>query len=141
MDTKTVRTQLTEVTERLASLEVERDVLLSLRTGLEGWLALTATRPVPSNGQVTLDLVERRPPSGKPVGSVSLRGTILPILQSAGGAPLTTHEILVRARAKGADSAAKDPEGVIDLILYTLKKRSGAQVERVGPQKWRWAGE
>lgn len=139
MDAKTVRGQLEEVTDRLTALDAERDVLMALRTGLEGWLALAGTGR--TNGQATLDLVEPHRPAGKPVGSVSLRSTILPILRGAGGSPLTTHEIMVRARAKGADSAAKDPEGVIDLILYTLKKRSHAPVERLGPRKWRWIGE
>ena len=140
MDAKNIRTQLEEVTDRLAVLDAERDVLLSLRTGLEGWLALQQNGKT-SNGQGTLDLTEPHRPTGKPVGSTSLRGVIIPILQAAGGQPLTTKEILVRARSRGADSAAKDPEGVVDLILYTLKKRNGKPVERVGPQKWRWAGE
>ncbi len=140
MDAQTVRGQLEEVTERLATLEAERDVLLALRKGLEGWLALVPQAGARSNGQVALDLTEPRRPSGKPVGSVSLRGVIIPIVQAAGGEPLTAREILVRARAKGADSSAKDPEGVVDLILYTLKKRNGVPVERIGPRKWRWAG-
>ncbi len=40
----------------------------------------------------------------------------------------------------GADSAAKEPTKVVDLILYTLKKRKGAPIQRVGPQTWRWVG-
>ncbi len=103
-------------------------------------LAVTLGNRRGSVKQPTLELLDGRKPSGKPIGDRSLRSSVLPILQDAGGSPLTTTDILERARAMGADSAAKEPTKVVDLILYTLKKRKGAPIQRVGPQTWRWVG-
>jgi hypothetical protein len=50
------------------------------------------------------------------------------------------HEILRQARRRGADSASSNPEQVVDLILYTLKKRSNQPLERVDKGTWRWIG-
>ena len=140
MDKASVKAQLDQVRERLGVIDAERDVLNTIRAGLEAWLGLAEGKGRNSAKQPTLRLGDPKSPTGKPVGSVSLRGQVLPILKAA-GRPMTTSEIYASAQGRGAQSGAKDPAGVVDLILYTMKKRNGAQVERVGPQKWRWAGE
>lgn len=140
MDKTSVKAQLDQVKDRLSVLDAERDVLNTIRAGLEAWLTLGDKGRVNGAKQPTLRLGDPKAPTGKPVGSVSLRGQVLPILQAAGH-PMTTAEIYASAQGRGAASGAKDPAGVVDLILYTMKKRNGAPVQRVGPQTWRWAGE
>ena len=142
MDKNTAKGELAAVMDRLAVIDRERDALLKWRDGLQSWLDLqgTASGKAPIAVQAALPLDEARKPTGKPVGTASLRSTALAIVREAGGRPLTTREILDRAQARGADSAAKDPENVVDLILYTLRKRQHAPLDRPAPRTWRWVG-
>jgi hypothetical protein len=121
-----VTRRLRQVESEIQSLEQERDALASLKRGIDGLLQL--------HGPI------RQSSSGKPVGQRSLRGAAIEVVQEARGQPLSTAEILERSRRKGADSKAKDPSGVIDLMLYTVKKRKGLPLERLPGGRWRWVG-
>jgi hypothetical protein len=142
VDKTTAKGELRSVEERLAVIDLERDALLKWRDGLVSWLALQAPSGNGTVVQPRLPLGEGRSmPSGKPVGSLSLRRAVLDIVREAGGRELTTDDILQRARTRGADSAAKDPANVVDLILYTRRKRDHAPLERTRARTWRWVGQ
>lgn len=147
MDKTTAKGELRAVQERIAVIDLERDALLKWRDGLESWLALQGTNG--SASVATAKVVQpklglggpKSAPSGKPVGTVSLRSAVLDIVREAGGRPLAATDILRLARSRGADSAAKNPEQVVDLILYTLRKRNHQPLERVDKGTWRWVGQ
>lgn len=136
MDAASVRQQLREVNAELARLDQERDVLLTLARGLEAWLALHGGKDTPDQPQLPLG----RGRSSKPAGALPLRAAILQVVRDARGQPLHAREILARTRAMGADTSAKKPESVVDLVAYSWKKR-GEPLERSGPMTWRWAGD
>lgn len=121
MDERSVRAQLVETKDRLRQVDEEREILLSLIHGFEGWLRL--------HGAALPDI---------PHGSVSMRSAVRRVLQEAHGAPIHTKEILKRAMEIGASTQADRPESVVDLTALTLSKKE--PVERVGPRTWRWAG-
>lgn len=142
MDQDAVRSQLREVQEALKRNDEERDILVSLIHGLEGWLRLHGTAPV-----VTLPLPTMVVPteatgrrSSRVKGTISLRQAVQDVLKEAQGAPLHVKEILRRAQERGAVTESRDPQSVIDFVTYGLKTRDGAPVEKVAPRTWRWAG-
>jgi hypothetical protein len=154
MDVPTVRQHLRELNERMTQLQEEEGVVRNLIVGYEGWLRLhganghaatarppeivATTKARPKSPEKPIPTVR---PSSRPKGKESLNRTVLRIVQEAHGQPLHTSEILARAQAKGARTAAKKPERVIDLLLYSHRNRARAPVERVGPLTWRWIGE
>ena len=133
MDDKSVRAQLAETQDRLRRVDDEREILLSLIKGFEGWLRL-------SSGEVAR---VPGPPVETPInrsailGTISMRGAIKDILREAHGEPLKAAEILRRATDRGARTSGKRPEAVIDLNALSLSKE-GHPIERVGPRTWRW---
>jgi hypothetical protein len=143
MDRATVNAQLKEVVERLAVIEAEREVLTTLRSGLEGWLSFNppqprAVEPSPLRSIASRSRRIKSVQRGRPIGSVSLRGVVPGIVKDAGGVPIHASEIMRRARAMGAESGAKEPESVIDLMLYMARKNRHLPIERTSKRTWRW---
>jgi len=131
----TVRRQLEEVRESLRKNEQEREVLISLLKGYEGWLRLQGLNGLRAT-QITLDIdpQERGP---KPKGKIGFRPGLLEVLKEARGEPLRRDEIWSRMQVIGVKSDAKDPETLIDLTARSMTP----QVEKVASRTWRWAGE
>jgi hypothetical protein len=144
MDAEIVKKHLAEVNEQLGQLDEERDVLVSLVRGYEGWLRLHGH----TNGSKPKEAMPIPLPIKSPAkrgrtaiqGKVSMRSAVQTVLQRAHGEPIHAREILARARSMGAETSAKNPEAVIDLVCYTLKQRKKAPLERIGPMTWRWVG-
>lgn len=135
MDVKSIRKTLTEITGELADVDARREKLLAAHKGLEALLTLKSGS---GDVVVTVPTAHLKLSGGpRPKGTRSLRGAVLQIVQDARGAPLHSAEILKRARAMGAETAAKDPKAIIDLMLYSLKK-SGKPVEKTAPRTWRY---
>jgi len=133
MEEESARKMLDEFKGQLARVEEEREYLISLVKGLEGWLRVHATK----NGalpQPSLFEVMRR----KPKGTVSLRSAVMDVLKEARGEPLHVKEIWRRAGAKGAQTASKSPLGAIDLTCYSILKYHPTALEKVRPRTWRW---
>ena len=143
MDAEIVKKHLAEVNEQLGQLEEERDVLVSLVRGYEGWLRLhghsNGSKPVEAV-PIPLPIKKLRKARTAIQGTISMRSAVQTVLQRAHGEPIHSREILSRARALGAETTSKNPEGVIDLICYTLKQRKKVPLERIGPMTWRWVG-
>lgn len=137
MDAKTVRAHLAEIQSQLARNEDEHEVLLSLARGYEGWLRLNPEAPAP---QMKLTFEPEPRNRSSPKGSRSFRGAILQVIKDARGEPITTREILPRALALGAATAAKNPLGTVDLMAHSLAKSKHPQIEKVGPRLWRYRG-
>jgi hypothetical protein len=132
-----IRSQLEEVRTALKANEDEHEVLVSLLKGYEGWLRLRGDKNGASQLQMTV-VAEIPPKKGKLKGTVSFRSAVLKAVQDARGEPLHVREILSRARAQGAITAAKDPEGITDLMCYSLKDH-GEPLKKVAGRTWAWA--
>jgi hypothetical protein len=132
MDAKMAREQLRELNDQIKALDDEREVLLSLINGYNGWLRLHGESPPEPR-----KAVQR---SNVPAGDVSLRSAVLTVLKQAHGSPVHVREILARITTMGAVTRAKSPEKVIDLVAYNLKTRKGEPLERVSPRSWRYVG-
>ena len=139
MDAKTARAHLAEVQAQLARNEDEHEVLISLARGYEGWIRLNPEPAPPSSQMAPLFEPESRGRSQQK-GSRSLRGAILQVIKDARGEPITTREILPRALALGAATAAKNPLGAVDLMAHSLAKGKVPRIEKVGPRTWRYRG-
>lgn len=133
MDAKMAREQLRELNEQIKNLDDEREVLLSLVNGYNGWLRLHGEQPPERPRKLA-------PRSNVPAGDVSLRSAVLTVLKEAHGSPVHVREILARITALGAVTNAKSPEKVLDLVAYNLKTRKGEPLERVSPRSWRYVG-
>ena len=131
MDEESARKMLDEFKGQLAKNEEEREALIALVKGLEGWLRIHATIT-----QQTL--FEGSLPAGKPKGTVSLRRAVVEVLKEARGEPLHVKEIFRRVSAKGARTGAKSPLGAIDLTCYSILKYHPKALEKVRPRTWRW---
>lgn len=142
MDAPMAREQLRELNEALKKVDEEREVLLSLVRGYEGWLRLhgnkgdTATAPLPVPAPRA-----KAKRSTATLGTISLRKAVLQVIREAHGSPVHIKEISARAQALGATTTAKDPFRIVDLVAYNLKTRSDQPLERVSPRSWRWTGE
>lgn len=134
MDETTVRENLQEVRTRLAHIDEERDVLLSLIKGYEGLIRLQAA----SNGdarQIPMVADDDRPTRGpKPLGSVSLRAACVRVLREARGEPLHVKEIWMRAQILGAKTRSKNPHGVVELTCKGIP-----QAVRTQTRTWAWS--
>ena len=146
MDEVTVREQLHAVREDLERNEAEHAVLESLLKGYEGWLRLMAGNGVSASQLPMMAAVvngKARAVNGKartaPKGRRSMRGAVLQVLADARGESIHAKEILRRARELGANTTAKDPEAIMDLMGYSL--REGHPIEKSAPRTWRWVGE
>jgi len=134
MEEKTVRDHLAEVREALKRNEEEREVLLALLRGYEGWLRLRG-----SNGATQLILAEPKAAPAVPKGAVSFRSAVLTVLREAHGEPLHSREILKRVLSMGATTTAKQPQAITDLMCYSL--RDAYPIKKVGPRTWAWISE
>jgi hypothetical protein len=134
LDDETLRARLSETREELARVDDQRAALAEL-LALYGRIAkargVQDVRPTDGAKKV---IVRRR---GKVIGTQSLRGTVREVVRTA-GRPLRTTEILELVRAAGADTQAKDPVAIMDLIMYSLAKKE--PVEKVASRTWRWTG-
>lgn len=137
MEEKTIRATLNSLTDEIRQLDERREKLMTARSGLEALLSLQATA---GNGSTPpmFDMPTVRGKT-KPKGIVSLRQAVIRTMKESKGKALHTSEILRRANAIGATTEAKDPFGVTDLMLYSLK-RDGNPVEKTAPRTWRWTG-
>jgi hypothetical protein len=141
MDESALRDRLTEAQGELKRLDTERDAFVEYMRALERLLKLKGP------GQLRLGITIPPPPGRAKLlkvmpakGGPSMRSTVLKILRDAHGEPLHAREILSRAQAQGATTGSKDPEAVVDLMGYSLK-RSHPEVVKVAARTWRWAGE
>lgn len=135
MDAKTIRDQLEVVKANLQRNEDEKNVLLDLLRGYEGWLRLYGE----TNGaaQVALPLAKRVMDTTTK-GTISMRSAIKKVLQDARGMPLHSKEIWRRAQEMGAKTDGQSPLGLVDLSAFSLSKTE--PVEKVAPRTWRWYG-
>jgi len=147
VDATKARQQLREWNEQLSRLDEEREVLLSLVRGFEGWLRLHGDvalhAPVKAAPSIERPRTRRRTaprPATSLKGSISLRKAVLQVLREAHGEPVHVREILARIEALGAVTEAKNPLKIIDLIASGAKTRNHEPIERVSPRSWRWAG-
>lgn len=142
MDEKAARALLEEAKTKLVSIEEQREVWLAAVQMAEGWLRVYGSAEKPTVQSSLPGLAKRsRGRRSSQKGDVSLRSAILQVLKDARGAQLHSKEILNRVRGLGADTKAKDPVGIIDLVAINLKTRSDTPIERVAPRTWRWAGD
>lgn len=128
MDAKTVEKQLEEVKARLRQIEEEREVLIRLVQGFEGWLRLH-----PPASQTSLPIAQVAAPP-----SISLQEAVLQVLKDAHGSPLHAREIYRRALDLGAVTNAKEPVNVTDLVAWQQAKKH--PIEKTAGRTWRWAG-
>lgn len=143
MDEIAVRAQLGEVQDELKRNQEEREMLLTVARGFEAWLRLRgrsvrATPIEPKVGAADTD-VAKTDATNRPAGTISMRAAVLQVLQDAHGEPLSTDEILARARRMGAETRSARAASIVDLIAATLRNRYQQPVERVQPKVWRWA--
>lgn len=139
MDVQMIRRGLEETREQLARIEKEREVLLNLQKGFEGWLLIH--EPTSAAGEDS-SLVGSGGPMPKPVSRLRFRtkgdipyvDAIRIALEEANGQSLTREAIAKRAAELGAKSEAKDILGLVD----TMSKRIGAE-RGDGPKTWRLA--
>ena len=131
MDEGAIRKTLEELTGELDQLEARRQAILTAQKGLEALLGLR------SKPEMQTELQLPTPNPTKQKGTRSLRSAVKQVIQDARGSPLHSKEILKRARAMGASTAAKDPVAIIDLVMSSLR-RDGGPVERTAPRTWRW---
>jgi hypothetical protein len=75
----------------------------------------------------------------KPKGPVSIRGTLLKVIEEAAGTPMHVKDLWNEVKRRGAVSNAKDPISCIDFNLISLKNQ-GKPVEKVDRRTWRWTG-
>lgn len=139
MDDQSVRAQLVETKARLKIVEEEREILLSLIHGFEGWLRINlGDRALAGVHQPAMlpETVIR--PSNARVGTISMRAAVRQVLRDAHGSPLHTKEIYRRVSELGAKTTAGRPESVVDLTALTLSKNE--PIERISPRTWRWTG-
>ena len=129
MDEKTVRIHLEEIQKSLERNDAEREVLITLLKGYEGWLRLHGV----ANGHSPSDQLPL--PVEVDVGP-GWRPTVTAILQEARGEPVHSKEILVRAKARGLKTSAKNPVSAVDLTARGLPN-----VEKVGPRLWKWTAK
>lgn len=139
MDPTTARKELQKAHQEREEAEQRLSSLTAWIDGLEAFLRLNANDTKQS--QLTLPIKSPATRSSRPVGRVSLRSAVADVVRSSGGRPIHTSEILARARSMGADTTGSRPERVVDLVLYNLKTRNGAPLERVAPMTWRWTEE
>ena len=138
MEEKTVRAQLEEVQRALSRTEEEREVLISLVRGYEGWLRIHGVREGPSQ-----PLPLRKSAGGrgrKPKGRISLRSAVREVLREAQGEPLHSRELARRVLERGAVSESKKPANVVALVALGLK-RAGEPVDKVAPNTWAWVAD
>jgi hypothetical protein len=133
MDDQRLRERLHEAQIELNRLDKEREVVLAWIADIEKLVTLRTggkkqTASVAPPGQLRMGAVAKGP---------SMRGTVLRVLREANGEPLHTREILARAERMGASTESKDPEAVIDLMGYSLRK-SHEEVQKVAGRTWRW---
>lgn len=132
MDENAIRNTMDELRSELEQIDARRERVLEAYKGLEALLALQSggSNPplfsMPSSNNVT-----------KPKGKRSMRGAVLQVVKDAHGQPLHSTEILKRARALDANTSAKDPTAIIDLLMYAYKKE-GQPVEKTEPRTWRY---
>lgn len=134
MDGKSIREQLDLVRANLQRNEEEREVLLDLLKGYEGWLRLYGE----SNGATQVALPMARKIDTKTKGTISMRQAIKTVLKDAHGSQLHSKEIWRRAQELGAKTTGSSPLGLVDLTAFSLSKTE--PVEKVAPRTWRWAG-
>ena len=132
MDENTIRKTLDELRSELEQIDTRRERVLEAYKGLEALLAL-------QSGGVNPPLFTMPSSNGdtKPKGKRSMRGAVLQVVKDAHGQALHSAEILKRARGLGANTQAKDPTAIIDLLMYAYKKE-GQPVEKTQPRTWRY---
>jgi hypothetical protein len=144
MNRQTVTTQLQEAREALQKNEKEHEILKSLIFGLEGWLEMMGYQEKPTSAQqpklLDVGRPRRRAAPIRNDGKPSFRSAVLQVLQDARGRPLHCQEILDRARKLGAETNAKDPVKIVDLVGVSLQNERQAPIERVSVLTWRWTG-
>jgi len=132
MDEQMVREHIAEIRGRLKTIETEREVLLTLLRGYEGWLRLYSNGAAGAQLPLLAATVTQSAPK-----RVSFRGAIRQVLEAARGEPLHVKEILLRVQELGAQTQAKEPTAAVDFTCYSFK---GA-AQRVAPRTWRWVGD
>ncbi len=130
MDTESLR-------EMVAKLEVERkaveerlDAIKMAKRGLARML-----KSLENGTQPESPFAERY----RAKGAVSVRGTLLQVMEDAAGEPMHVKDIWNEVKRRGAISNAKDPPSAIDLNLIALS-RQGFPLEKTGTRIWRWIG-
>ena len=132
MNENTVRQQLDEVKKEFERNEEEKEVLLTLLKGYEGWLRLHGA----SNGRASTIQLAASPEKrrgGRPKGVIGFQKGEEQVLREARGEPLHAEEIWIRMQKLGVKSDAKNPLGLVTLTAKRLP------VEKVAPRTFRWA--
>ncbi len=138
MEEKAVREQLEAARKDLRRVDEERDVLISMIRGCEGWLRLHGVKPMEPVAQPALPM--KAPNGSDGATAISLRSALLQVLKDAHGEALHVREMVPRALRLGASTNAKSPVTVADFMLDLLKKNKGEPIEKIAPRTWRYVG-
>ena len=144
MEAETIRKQLVEMPAALQRIEAEREVMINIVKGYEGWLKLYDQR---NGGAAQPPLLEvngagtkkKRGKTGVIQGTISVRSAILQVVKDARGVTLHSEEIWQRAEAMGARTKSDNPKDVVDLNLFGLRQKH--PIEKMGPRLYRWTGD
>ena len=132
-DEVTVRGMLRDAQESLERIEQQREYLEAAIKSFEGWLRFEGR----SNGSAPqLPMLVTGANKRTPKGPISYTGAVLKVLKTARGEPLHVKEIHRRATELGGVTNAASPEGVTDLICYSLAKKQ--PLKKVAPRTWIW---
>lgn len=139
MDERTVRLHLEEVRSAMKRNEEEREVLVTLVKGYEGWLRLHGTSaPPPVPGQLPLGHNghgDGAIPRNRTLGTVGWKESVSAVLKEAAGAPIHAKEIWLRAHAKGLMTTSKDPVSAVELTAIHIP-----EAKKLGKRMWQWVG-
>src|SRR6266508_2334212 len=124
MDEQAIRTHLQEIKAALTRNAEEREILLNLEKGYEGWLQLySPVKPPARTVKITIAAggLGTNGTQAKP----SLRQTIVQTIRDGRGTPVRAADILERARLLGVVSKAKKPLNAVDFAAWSLQHREG----------------
>lgn len=138
MDETAIKKTLAGLTEEIKQIDERRAKLMAARSGLEALLDLQ-TPSTNGKARPLFEMPVDRTRT-KPKGVISFRQAIRQTMQESGGQELHSAEILRRVSKLGATTEAKDPQGVVDLVLYSLK-RDGEPLKKTDPRTWKWSGK
>jgi hypothetical protein len=144
LNERTVRDQLAEVRAALGKLDAERKALESIVTSLEKWLDLhsdaggaqlpLAPTPAAPNGKTNGKTTTK--PLFQTLGALPLKVAVERVLRNREGVPMETADILAKAEEMGARTESKEPEKVVEWILYDMIKKGKVPVHKLRPHRY-----
>ena len=156
MDSEALRAAVTELEERLRTLDVHRNVLVrhmaAINTeeadivatldGLKRLLGVNATTQAPQAASAT-GMVNHLPGlqgGGIPRSHMTMKMAIRWALRGAVPDGLTVHDLWEQMQALGVRSSSTNPLNVVDTTILEMRK-GGEPIELVGKRTYQWTGE